>query len=238
MTARKKRSDAGSIQATPRDIFLLTWIGQEFAISMEHLHMLVNAYKGETVSYSNIKWLVDRWHRAGWVHRRKKLTAMPSWVWLTKEGLNQMQLPYGYVDPSVGTLEHVWHTNAVRLWVTTRAKSAVWICGRQANMERKAQGKKHQVDAEVIYDGSRIAIEVELTRKSKPRLNKILKELRRDYDTAWYFLSDDCYYFVTEMINKQPSHEEMFVTYRLQKDVATYLYEQYAVSGEGSAAVS
>lgn len=237
MNSRKKRSDAGSIQVTPRDIFLLTWIGEEFAISMEHLHLLISVYKGTAVSYSDVKWLVSRWQRAGWVERRKKLTNMSSWVWLTKEGLVQMQLPYGYVDPAVGAMEHIWNTNVIRLWATTRAKPIVWTCGRQANAERKLQGKRHQVDAEVLFEGDRIAVEVEISRKSKPRLIKILSELRDDYDATWYFVADNCYDFVTDMIAKQPRHEEFFVAYRLNK-VAAELYEQYADSGKGAATVS
>ena len=140
-------------------------------------------------------------------------------------------------DPAVGAMEHIWNTNVIRLWATTRAKPIVWTCGRQANAERKLQGKRHQVDAEVLFEGDRIAVEVEISRKSKPRLIKILSELRDDYDATWYFVADNCYDFVTDMIAKQPRHEEFFVAYRLNK-VAAELYEQYADSGKGAATVS
>ena len=117
MNARKRRSDYGTIQTTDRDIALLTWIAEQYAIRFDQLHYLVNRYKGEDVTESNIKWLINRWRTAGWVDKRKIVYGEPGWIWLSKDGLKAMELPYPQWEPKPGRMAHIHAVNAVRLFV-------------------------------------------------------------------------------------------------------------------------
>ena len=46
-------------------------------------------------------------------------------------------------------------------------------------------------------------------------LEAILKELKQDYGSVWYFAADECYTAVKHAIEGVPKHEETFVLYRL-----------------------
>lgn len=214
----KRRSDYGEIRGTERDTYLLTWIGEQYAVRLDQLHELVNRLKGRQVSESNIKWLTDRWRRAGWVEKRKRLAYQPQWVWLTKAGLDEIGLDYPYREPALSRLPHIYQVNVVRMYIERElGEAAQWVSEREANAERREAKKQHQVDGEVLYQGTQIAVEVELTQKSARRLRSVLQELKRDYKAVWYFLADECYEPVSKMIAGVAGHERTFQVYRLKK---------------------
>ena len=90
------------VRATERDVFLLTWIGEQFALPLDQLLALMNRWKQDeepdwgpgSLSEETAKWLLKRWDRAGWVEHRKLLAGRPQWVWLSKAGLADMGLGY------------------------------------------------------------------------------------------------------------------------------------------------
>ena len=147
MQERKRRSDYGTIQTTERDLWVLSWIADQYAVPVDQLKQLVEAYNQvtgygkatEPVTEHTIRYLVDRWRKAGWVQRQKLLTAFPPWVWLTHKGLREMGLPYDYLKPGPGRLNHIYHTNAVRLHVEQIfPNEAEWMSERVANRQREA----------------------------------------------------------------------------------------------------
>ena len=212
-----RRSDYGQIRATERDLYLLKWIGEQYAVRVDQLKELAEAYKGSGLSAPTIKWLVSRWKEAGWIEKQVLLAGHPQWVWLTREGYRDADLEYPYARPSVSRLRHIYHTNAVRLWIEKRSGGAAeWTSDRSINPERKLEGKRHFIDGEVFYQNRRIALEVELTQKSKVRLDSILRELKKDYEAVWYFASPECYTAVKNAIESVPAHQETFVLYRLE----------------------
>ena len=212
-----RRSDYGQVRATERDLYLLKWIGEQYAIRVDQLKKLAEAFKGSELSAPTIKWLVSRWREAGWVEKQVLLAKQPQWVWLTREGYKDADLEYPYARPSVSRLKHIYHTNAVRLWIERRSQGkAEWTSDRAINPERKAEGKRHFIDGEVFYQGRRIALEVELTQKSRTRLDAILSELKKEYEAVWYFASPECYTAVKNAIESVSAYEETFVLYRLE----------------------
>lgn len=212
---RQRRSDFGQVRATERDLYLLSWIGDQFALRVDQLHQLASSYKGEELSFSTIKWLASRWQKAGWIHKQKLLAGQPQWIWLSREGLSDLGLDYPYNKPGVGRLNHIYHANAVRFWVERRSnEKASWVSERIVNARRK-EYRNHLVDGEVLYNGIKIAVEVELTQKSRPRLISILRELQRDYEAVWYFAAEECYSAVKSAIESVPNHEKTFVLYNL-----------------------
>jgi DNA-binding MarR family transcriptional regulator len=213
---RKSRSDKGQVRATERDFKIMTYIGEQYAISLDHLKKLLEMEKGEGLSESTVKRLCTRWENAGWIEKKKLLAYRPQWVWLTRTGLQEMELDYPHRAPSLARLNHIYYANAVRLHIEEKHGDAVeWRSDRLVNVERKADKKKHIIDGELLFQGAVIAIEVELSKKSKKRLSSILRELRRDYKYVWHFAADECYQVVKEAIENIPNHRETFVLYSL-----------------------
>lgn len=234
-TNNRRRSDFGTVRATPRDLALLQWIGEQFAVNTAQLKRLMNRWKRihepeweeASISDETVKWILKRWQRPGWVEHRKLLARQPAWVWLSKTGLVELELDYPPHTPAVGRLSHIYHVNAVRLHIEERlGESARWISERQINVERKAEGKRHLVDGELLYQDTLIGIEVEQTQKSRRRLDSILKELQSDYEAVWYFVADTAGPAVREAIVKcegtaNPNAWRTFVIYSLVEATAT-----------------
>ncbi len=153
------------------------------------------------------------------------------WLWLTAKGLKAVGLDVPFHTPAISRLAHIHTVNSVRLHIEGRVgESARWIGEREANALRKLAKKKHLVDGELEYsDGHVVGIEVELTQKRKIRLNNIVRELKRDYDTIWYFASEDCYGAVKKAIEKVSNHEEIFILYRLSSIIKD---SEYSVLSE------
>jgi hypothetical protein len=146
-----------------------------------------------TLGEDTVYRLVKRWKQAGVVETTVLLRQQPAWVWLTREGLEQMDLPYRFWRPKVQGLVHLYAVNKARLWIEQRSPTALWRSERQLAHERGFTRKQakgpHRPDAEVELEGQRVAIEVELSDKVSGRLAAILYELARTYAGIWYFCS-------------------------------------------------
>ncbi len=221
----KRRSDYGSVQATDRDLYLLQWLGQMYAARLDHVQVL-GALKSEDAAvqaagqlgYSAVKNIYRRWLRAGWIEKQKLLVGKPQWLWLSRQGLQQVDLGYAYRPPSLARLRHIHQVNAVRLYIEQMlGDKAQWVSERDINQRRKNGGKKHLVDGEVLFQGMRIAIEVELNRKSQKRLASILLELKRDYEAVWYFADEACWPTVQRAMSQIGRYQDTFVLYNLAK---------------------
>ena len=128
-----------------------------------------------------------------------------------------MEMGYPYWEPKATTrLRHYHHVNAVRLHLEGKhGQGITWLSERALTPKRKAAGKQHLVDGEILFQGVRAGIEVELARKNTARLESILKELQRDYEAVYYFASVDCYTTVDSGIRSLPAWEDTFVLYPL-----------------------
>jgi hypothetical protein len=82
-------------------------------------------------------------------------------------------------------LRHIAAVNDVRMHVQSRALSSEWICERA--IARDQPSEEHTPDGVLMIDGRPHAIEVELTMKSKRRLDTIVSELCSAYDQVVYF---------------------------------------------------
>ena len=208
----KRRSDFGTVVLTNRDFNIFLWMGEQYAIRFDHLQKLAG-----NLSYKAAYRLSTRWVKAGYVQRQKIFVRQPMWLWLTQSGLKAVGLEVAYHVPAISRLAHIHAVNCVRLYIESRVgETARWVGEREANALRKMAGKKHLVDGELEYaDGHVVGVEVELTQKRKIRLNNIVRELRRDYDTVWYFASPECYNAVQTAIKLIPNHEETFILHPL-----------------------
>jgi hypothetical protein len=73
----------------------------------------------------------------------------------------------------------------------------VWVCERELARERGVSG--HLPDGVVVLDGRRVAVEVELTLKSRQRIEAILDDLAGSYNTFLYFCAPKPLACLTEL---------------------------------------
>jgi hypothetical protein len=202
--SRKPRKDRGP-RITDRDLDALEWIAQQYAVSLDHLSILLArlidpdeyAQKpkeaGELTEKRTAK-IVRRWEQLELVERGWILYDDPAYVWLTPTGLQLVSEELGELRPYVPTpakVNHIYWCNTARLYIEQNHDDIEWLSERQVRANHKSERgikRPHTPDAVVTLDGDKVALEVELSTKTYSRLDKILHELATsDYHTIWYF---------------------------------------------------
>ena len=185
------------MQWTKRDLEVLGWIGEQYGVRRDHLALLLGRAATEPtkapgrLGETTMQKLIERWKRQDLIETATLEHGQPSWVWLTRKGLEHLDLDYRYWEPKLQSLPHLYAINQVRLWVAERQPEAIWRSERQLNSERPFTQRQTQVehrpDAELVRGEQTLAIEVELSAKTPQRLPAILYGLARRYDGIWYF---------------------------------------------------
>lgn len=161
------------------DLDLLAWVAEQYAARADQVERLLGC------GPRTVQRVLARLRDAGLVSTSRLLVGEPAWVIPTSAGLRACGSGYALWQPRVGLLAHVAAVNNVRLHVQARSPDSEWVSERQLARER--QTGEHLPDALVLIDSQRVAVEVELTVKSTRRVNAILNELARRYDTTLYF---------------------------------------------------
>lgn len=175
----------------PRDVETLRWLAEQYAGRIDHLQHLLGC--GERQAQRVIARL-----RAHDLVRYELLSAgEPRWVIPAPAGLRLSLTGFRPWRPNLMLLAHCAAVNDVRLHIEERSPDAVWTSERQ--LARKHGTKGHLPDGVVLVDGKRVAIEVELTPKSKTRTTSIITQLCSTYDTALYFAAPDAHDNLTEL---------------------------------------
>lgn len=188
---RRARSDKGSVRLTPRDMTSLRWTGEQYAIRLDQLALLLGRTAGRTLADSTTRAAVTRWTRAGLASTRKVTVSEPGFVWLTTRGLREVGLSFKSWEPAASTAAHVYWTNQVRLHVEQRHPEFIWRAERHMRagkpMQTISDDASHLADGELHSPEAVVGIEVELTSKSSPRREAIMLTLTETYPTVWYF---------------------------------------------------
>ena len=172
---------------TERDGQLLRFVAEQYAISVPQLARLLGC------SARNVRLLRQRWLRAGWVQSRPLGWRGPAFLWLTGAGIRACASPYRSWRPNAALAAHIEAVTDVRLLLDHELGLGRWRCERalaQASPSRSAR-RPHLPDAILERHGERIAVEVELTLKSRARLHAIVEELAASYPRVWYFATPE-----------------------------------------------
>ena len=179
---RSKRADSGSVRLSERDGRMLRLIAEQYAVSVDQLARLIGR------SHRTGRWLRDRWRQAGWVESRQLTAEGPSFVWLTGAGARIAGSPYRTWRPNAALAGHIEAVTEVRLLLEQQLRLGAWVCERAlAQCLSGERAQAHLPDALLTTGRGRIAVEVELTLKSRARLEALLEELGQSYDQVWYF---------------------------------------------------
>ena len=181
-----------SVVVSRRDLYALRWIGEQYAVRADQLVAWLGC------NPRTVQRLLARLREQGLADVRRLLVGEPAWVIPTVKGLRACGLQFGAWRPRLGSLEHVAGVTEVRLHVQARAGESEWVCERVLAREKQTP-QEHLVDGLVLLDGRRIAIEVELTVKSKRRVRAIIDELSGRYDAVLYYCAPGPLRLISEL---------------------------------------
>jgi hypothetical protein len=170
---------AGAEPLRARDLELLYWLAEQYGARVDQLRALLGCHP------RTVERMLARLRAAGLIELRRLLVGESAWVNPTSRGLRVTGQGFGVWRPRLGVLAHVAAVNDVRLHVARCSPQSEWVCERVLAREREAG--EHLSDALVITEGRRVAIEVELTVKSRQRVRAILDELSQRHDAILYF---------------------------------------------------
>jgi hypothetical protein len=175
-----------------RDLDALCWMGEQYAVRADQLAARLDC------NPRTVQRLLARLREQRLAEVRRLLVGEPAWAIPTVKGLRACGLPFGAWRPRLGSLEHVATVTDVRLHVRARAGESEWVCERALAREKQTP-QEHLADGLVLLDGRRIAIEVELTVKSKRRTIAIVEELVGRYDAVLYYCAPGPLRLISEL---------------------------------------
>lgn len=188
---RSKRRGPSEQALTRKDIYVLRWLACQYAGRTDHLKQLLGCGDRQTQR------VIARLRAHDLVVCERILIREPPWIMPTATGLRLSATGFRMWPPNVVLLNHIAAVNQVRLHIEERSPDGRWISERQ--LARKEGTKKHLADGVVQLDGQTIAIEVELTAKSRARTTKIIETLAKSYDTVLYYAAPEPYEILTEL---------------------------------------
>jgi hypothetical protein len=174
-----------------RDLETLGWLAEQYGAPANQLEVLMGC------GPRTVQRTVARLRGSGLVRAERMIVGEPAWVTPTSAGLAACGAGFGVWRPRIGLLSHVAAVNDVRLHIQGRAPETEWIPERLLARERRAG--EHLPDGVAITEGRRVAIEVELTVKSRERVTAILDELAGRFDAVLYFCAPGPYRQLTEL---------------------------------------
>lgn len=175
-----------------RDLDALGWVGEQYAVQTDQLCAFLDC------TPRTVQRLLSRLREQRLVDVRRVLVGEPAWVIPTVKGLRASGLSFGAWRPTLGLLAHVAAVTDVRLHVQSRSPESEWVCERVLAREKQTP-QEHLADAVVLLDSQRIAVEVELTVKSKRRTRAIIEELVGRYDAVLYYCAPGPHRLLSEL---------------------------------------
>lgn len=155
----KKQEPAGTAQKKPRrvelterDLKTLGWIGEQYAAGIDQLQRVLGSQAGpgaETpglLSKSATRVWVTRMKAVQALEQGKPFSALPSFVWLTRQGLELAGLDFKPLTPKPTTLHHLYQCNQVRLFLAARRAGEPWRSERYLRRDH-AQATRQQSSA-------------------------------------------------------------------------------------------
>jgi hypothetical protein len=174
------------------DLKALAWVGEQYAVRTDQLCVFLGC------TPRTVQRLLLRLRERRLVEVRRVLVGEPAWVIPTVKGLRASGLSFAAWRPALGLLAHVAAVTDVRLHVQSRSPESEWVCERILAREKQSP-QEHLADALVLLDGRRIAVEVELTVKSKRRTRAIVEELLGRYDAVLYYCAPGPHRLLSEL---------------------------------------
>jgi hypothetical protein len=198
------------MQLTKRDLEILYWINRMRYVTV---NQVAKKFKiGIWYTYKRLKKLCDD----EYLYSLRIFRNKPGVYICTKKGAeisgSNLWAPKHYVN--LANYEH--DLKVVDLSIELE-RQGEWISMRELRQDSKTDMIP---DGVLIKDGKKIAVEVELTKKSEKNLKKKMSYYKRsiDYDEIWYFVSSRVVYDAVEKAAKEMDYVKIFYLSEVLKD--------------------
>lgn len=181
-------SKPAGVQVTERDVEVLGWIADQYAVRTDVIRWLLG--NGKPLSDSRTRAVVARWQRAGLAISQRFFASAPHVVWTTRAGSALVRPGWRSRPPNLALLAHHHAVSRVRLAIEQRGHGTDWVCERVLYRQRTTPDA-HVADG--TFRSSRgpvTAVEVELTLKAADRLHDIVRDLTVDHEAVLYVVGD------------------------------------------------
>jgi hypothetical protein len=179
---RARRSDAGIVRPTGRDVRVLRWLGEMYGAPLPVVAELYGVGARAARRYAG------RLIQAGFASRQ----LAPAEVWLvpTRAGLHYAGLEqYERWDLVGWKAAHMAAVCRMRLALERQFPGAGWESERAIRQRWHGTGARVRIPDGILgQPGRRIAVEVELHRKAAHRYVGILADLDPDVGEVWWFV--------------------------------------------------
>ena len=199
------------VEVTERDLELLKWINGFGFVMAGQVARWMNVDEkvaGRRLRKLESIRLISRervFHRGGSVVR------------VTKDGVKMSGDELGPMKTlRLGTFEHDKSMVDLSLDLVSQNEGSYFLPERRIRHERgqKGVGQKGHISDGILTksDKKRIAVELELSRKQRWRLDKIVSEFQADMslDEVWYFCSDN----VSDLVKEIVGSDQMFSIFK------------------------
>jgi len=198
------------MQLTERDLKILYWINR---MRYATANQVARGFRiGIKASYRRLRKLcVD-----GYLHSLRIFRNKPGVYMCTKKGAeicgSNLYAPKCYIN--LANYEH--DLKVVDLSIELE-KQGEWVSMREL---RQGCGTDMIPDGVLITKDKKVAVEVELTKKSERNLNKKMGYYRKsvNYDEVWYFVSSKAVYNAVEKASKNMDYVKIFYLSEVLKD--------------------
>lgn len=121
----KVRGRARGVLVTERDVTVIRWVGEQFAVRSDVIRWLLGGDR--PLSEGRTRQVIDRWRRTGLVNQRRFFLGAEPVVWPTREGLRLVLDGYRSHTPALSMLAHIHGVSLVRLGLERRGAVNGWV---------------------------------------------------------------------------------------------------------------
>jgi hypothetical protein len=201
---RARRSDAGVVRPTQRDLDVLRWLGEMYGAPLSVVADLYGVGERDTRRHAG------RLERAGFASRQRG----PADTWLvpTRRGLRYAGLEYETWELIGWKAAHLAAVCRMRLHLERRFPGAGWESERACRARWHGTGARVRIPDGILgHEPRRIGIEVELHRKAAHRYDGILADLDPELTAVWWFTKPADVAWLTKTLAAIPCAVEQVV---------------------------
>jgi hypothetical protein len=185
---RATRSDKGAVRITHRDLAVLEFIADQYAVPMELFRELLGRHGQRPVGARVTARTASRLETAGLLRRHRLLGE--TWLAATPLGLKYAGREYdrGW-QPAPIMLNHMRAVSRLRLWLTDHYPGSSWESERSIRHHWSGTGARVRFSDGGLYlpDGLVAGVELELTLKHRPRYGAIVADQDPRWQRMWWF---------------------------------------------------
>lgn len=206
------------MQVTQRDVAILKFINEFGFCEIRQIEKQFGIKKARTYK------IMQRLVKGGLMNHKRVFYGQHGVFYLSIRGARYTDLPVIKNIPT-STYDHQLSIVEIYIKLIQQYPDADWVSERRLKHEKFTNGvgkrgkKDHLADGMLIFpDQKKIAVEVELTLKSKDRLSTILRGYAAQFsiDEVWYYCSEK----VLPMVSKLAGEKQFIKVYALDELLA------------------